>query len=127
MNQIGLASMSDTIQELYGRKGRTVTDRDAQEITRVEELAYDLKISEVMTRDVKSLSPGDTMRSMIDLLRQNHISGATVMDGDALVGVVSQEDLMRALADHDRGALINKYMSKNVITVKSDEPVVKAP
>ena len=29
--------MSETIQELYGRKGRIVTDRDAQEITRIEE------------------------------------------------------------------------------------------
>jgi anti-sigma regulatory factor (Ser/Thr protein kinase) len=48
------------------------------------------------------------------------------MDGDALVGVISQEDLMRALADHDREALISKYMSTNVITVKSYEPVIKA-
>ena len=118
--------MSDTIQELYGRKGRNITDHDAQEITRVEELAYDLKIADVMTRDIKSLSPANTMRSVVDLMRQNHISGAPVMDGDLLVGVISQEDLMRALADHDRDALISKYMSKNVITVKSYEPVIKA-
>src|SRR5512143_2724792 len=108
--------MSDTIQELYGRKGRDITDHDAQEITRVEELAYDLKISDVMTRDIKSLSPSDPMRSVVDLMRQNHISGAPVMDGISLVGVISQEDLMRALADHDREAPVSKYMSKNVIT-----------
>ncbi|NTW11694.1 MAG: CBS domain-containing protein, partial [Anaerolineales bacterium] len=85
--------MSNTIQELYGRKGRNITDRDAQEITRVEELSYDLKIYEVMTRDVKSLTPGDTMQSVVDLLRQNRISGAPIMDGNSLVGIVSQEDL----------------------------------
>lgn len=118
--------MSDTIQELYGRKGRNITDHDAQEITRVEELAYDLRIADVMTRDIKSLPPTDTMRSVVDLLRKNHISGAPVMDGDSLVGVVSQEDLMRALTDHDRDAPISKYMSSDVITVKSYEPVIKA-
>lgn len=118
--------MSNTIQELYGRKGRNITDHDAQEITRVEELAYDLKISDVMTRDIKSLSPAQTMRAVVDLLRQNRISGAPVMDGDTLVGVISQEDLMRALADHDRDAPISKYMSTDVITMKSYEPVVKA-
>ena len=118
--------MSNTAQELYGRKGRNITDHDAQDITRVEELAYDLKISDVMTREIKCLSPADTMRAVVDLLRQNRISGAPVMDGDRLVGVISQEDLMRALADHDRDALISKYMSTNVITVKSYEPVVKA-
>jgi CBS domain-containing protein/anti-sigma regulatory factor (Ser/Thr protein kinase) len=118
--------MSNTIQELYGRKGRNITDRDAQEITRVEELSYDLKIYEVMTRDVKSLTPDDTMQSVVDLLRQNRISGAPIMDGDSLVGIVSQEDLMRALAADDKDAPLHKYMSKNVITVKSYEPVVKA-
>lgn len=118
--------MSNTIQELYGRRGRSITDRDAQEITRVEELSYDLKIYEVMTRDVKSLTPEDTMQSVVDLLRQNRISGAPIMDGNTLVGIISQEDLMRALADDDKDAPLHKYMSKNVITVKSFEPVVKA-
>ena len=118
--------MSDTIQELYGQKGRNITENNAQNITRVDELAYDLKISDVMTREIKSLPPTETMRAVVDLLRQNHISGAPVMDGDTLVGVVSQEDLMRALTDHDRDALISKYMSSNVITVKSYEPVIKA-
>jgi len=79
-----------------------------------------------MTREIKSLPPADTMRAVVDLLRQNRISGVPIMDGDALVGVVSQEDLMRALADHDRDAPISKYMSTNVITVKSYEPVIKA-
>ena len=118
--------MSNTAQELYGRKGRNITDHDAQDITRVEELAYDLKISDVMTREIKCLAPVETMHAVVDLLRQNRISGAPVLDGDRLVGVISQEDLMRALADHDRDALISKYMSTNVITVKSYEPVVKA-
>lgn len=118
--------MSDTIQELYGRKGRNITDHDAQEITRVEELSYDLKIGDVMTRDVKSLSPSDTMRMLVDLLRTNRISGAPITDRGSLVGVISQEDLMRALADDDKDALIEKYMSRDVITVRSYEPVVKA-
>jgi CBS domain-containing protein/anti-sigma regulatory factor (Ser/Thr protein kinase) len=121
-----MVSMSNTIQELYGRRGRNITDRDAQDITRVEELSYDLKISDVMSRDVKSLTPADTMRAVVDLLRQNRISGAPIMDGNSLVGIISQEDLMRALADEDRDAPIQKYMSSKVITVKSYEPVVKA-
>jgi CBS domain-containing protein/anti-sigma regulatory factor (Ser/Thr protein kinase) len=118
--------MNDTIQELYGRKGRAITDRDAQEITRVEELSYDLKINDVMSRDVRCLTPADTMHAVVDLLRQNRISGAPVMDNNSLVGIISQEDLMRAMADGDQDAPIQKYMTKKVITVKSYEPVVKA-
>jgi hypothetical protein len=33
-------------------QGRTVTDQDAQNITRVEELAYELRVQEVMTGDL---------------------------------------------------------------------------
>jgi CBS domain-containing protein/anti-sigma regulatory factor (Ser/Thr protein kinase) len=118
--------MSDTLQQLYGRKGRTFTDRDAQDITRVEELSYDLKTSDVMSRDIKCLSPDDTMQDMFELLRQSHISGAPVVENNSLVGVISQEDLMRAYADGDRNAPIRKYMTSKVITVKSYEPVIKA-
>jgi CBS domain-containing protein/anti-sigma regulatory factor (Ser/Thr protein kinase) len=118
--------MSDSLQELYGRRGRTITDRDAQDITRVEELSYDLKASDVMSRDVQSLSPKDTMRAVFELLRKYHISGAPIMENDSLVGVISQEDLMVAMADGDQHAPIQKYMTKKVITVKSYEPVVKA-
>ena len=103
--------MSETIQELYGRKERIVTDRDAQKITRIEELSYDLKTVEVMSRDLKCLSPTDTMRAVFDLLRQDRISGAPVMEGKNLVGIISQEDLMRAFADGEQDAPISKYMT----------------
>jgi len=118
--------MSETIQELYGRKGRTITDHDAQEITRIEELSYDLKTYDVMSRDLKCLAPTDTMRAVFELLRVSRISGAPVVEGDSLVGIISQEDLMRAFADDEQNAPIRKYMTSNVITVKSYEPVIKA-
>lgn len=118
--------MSNTIQEEFGRKGRPITDVDAQEITRIEELSYDLRIFEVMSREVFSLSSTQTMRDVIDLLRIRRISGAPVVDDGELVGVISTEDLMRALTQNDLESPIRKYMAVNVITVKSYEPVVKA-
>jgi anti-sigma regulatory factor (Ser/Thr protein kinase)/predicted transcriptional regulator len=66
------------------------------------------------------------MHDLFELLRKSHISGAPVMKAGALVGVISQEDLMRSLADGDQNAPIRKYMTKKVITVKSYEPVIKA-
>ena len=46
-----------TEQEKHGRHGRPITDQDAHDISRVEELSYDLKIREVMTADVKTATP----------------------------------------------------------------------
>ncbi|MBK9925157.1 MAG: CBS domain-containing protein [Anaerolineales bacterium] len=118
--------MSSTLQELYGRKGRTVTDRDAQEITRIEEVSYELRTADVMNRDLKCLAPTNTMRDVFNVLHKSHISGVPVLESDSLVGIISQEDLMRAFADGDQDAPISKYMTKKVMTVKSYEPVIRA-
>ena len=114
-------------QELYGRRGRIITDQDAKDITRVEELAYDLKIGDVMTREVKTLSPGKRMADLLELLRQERISGAPVIRDGKLVGIISLEDLIRAMCNNmDLEAPIQNYMSSEVITVNSFDPVVEA-
>ncbi len=118
--------MSNTLQETQGRKGRPITDNDAQDITRIEELSYDLRIFEVMSREVFTLAPAQTMREGIELLRVKRISGAPVVADGQLVGILSTEDLMRALTQNDLNAPIRNYMTVNVISVKSYEPVVKA-
>ncbi len=115
-----------TLQELQGRKGRIITDQDAREISRVEELSYDLKINDVMTREVKTISPGDLMSDALQILRLNHISGVPVLQDDALVGIVSIEDIVRAMLNDDLKARVEKYMSRAVISVKAHDPVVKA-
>jgi len=118
--------MSNTLQELYGRKGRAVTDRDAHDIPRVEELAYDLKVEEVMSRAVYWLTPRQTMQDVFDLLRKKRISGAPILENEKLAGIISQEDLMRALADGRLSAPICDYMTQQVTVIKHYEPVVKA-
>ncbi len=118
--------MTNSLQELYGRKGRSITDQDAKEISRVEELSYDLKINDVMVHEVKCVSPEQTMADLLNLLRENRISGAPVKEGERLVGVVSQEDLMRAMADGALNAEVRRYMTQQVTTIKTYEPVVRA-
>ncbi len=115
-----------TDQELYGRKGRIVTDKNAGDITRVEELAYDLKISDVMTRNVYTADPEMRMEDILELLRQKRISGVPVVEGGELVGILSLEDLIRSMCAHDIQAPVRKYMTTNVITVNSFHPVIEA-
>ncbi len=115
-----------TDQELYGRRGRIVTDQDAKDITRVEELAYDLKIQDVMTRNIITASPEMPMRDMLDMLRKRRISGAPVLDGDNLVGVISMEDLVRAMSINDLDAPVVNYMTTNLITVYGFDSLIKA-
>ncbi len=115
-----------SLQELQGRKGRTITDQNAHDISRVEELSYDLKVNEVMTREVKTVSPLIPMSKVLEILRIERISGVPVVENDKLVGILSLEDLVHAMEKNDLAAPVSAYMSHTVLSVNSYEPVVKA-
>ena len=115
-----------TEQEKFGRHGRPITDQDAHEISRVEELSYDLKIREVMATAVKTATPDMPLSQVLEILRVNRISGLPVVEDDRLVGVVSLEDIVRALQKNDLDARTRQYMTREVITVASYESIVKA-
>jgi hypothetical protein len=72
-------SKPQTEQEIYGRRGRTITDQDAHEINRVEELSYDLKIHEVMSTELRTRHPTCRSSDVLEILRINRISGVPVL------------------------------------------------
>ncbi len=115
-----------SLQEIYGRRGRTLTDQNAGEISRVEELAYDLRVEDVMSREVQSVGPDLLMREVLNLLRTKHISGMPVTAGSNLIGVISLEDMMRCLQDQALDAPVKKYMTASPITIKKSEAVIEA-
>ncbi len=115
-----------SLQQLQGRKGRTITDKDAHEISRVEELSYDLKINDVMTRDVKTVAPELPMSNVLEILRVGQISGVPVVQNGEMAGILSIEDIVRAMEKNDLAAPVDKYMSRRVVSVNNYDSVVKA-
>lgn len=109
------------------RQSIKTVDRVVENISPAEELAYELRIEEVMSQNVHCLFPDLKMQEVVEFFRQNHISGAPVLSRDAqLVGVISMEDLIRALIVYDLEAPVQQYMSSQLITVKGKDSVVEA-
>lgn len=106
--------------------GHTITDQEATNITRTEELAYELKVEEVMTHNVKALTPDIPMHSALELFRTERISGAPVTDKGILVGVISLEDLIRCMTANDLNSLVVDYMSTKTVTIRPTDPVIEA-
>ncbi len=104
----------------------SVSDNRAGVITRVEELGYELKIGQVMTTNVVTFSPGTTILEALDVIKQHRISGAPVTVEGELVGIISTEDLIRALRDGRIDRSVSTYMTKDLITVKAIDKVVEA-
>lgn len=56
-----------------------------------------MKVSEVMTKDVITCRPSDPVDGVVKLMSEKDISGLPVLDGDKVVGMVTEADIMRLL------------------------------
>ena len=54
-------------------------------------------VGEIMTRDVVTLSPGDTLDDAMLALSQERIGALPVVEGERLVGIVTKADILSAL------------------------------
>jgi CBS domain-containing protein len=61
-------------------------------------------VSELMSDDLVTVSPSMTLKDTDRVLTSNSISGAPVIDRGALVGVISQSDIVRVLYDEQVAA-----------------------
>jgi CBS domain-containing protein/anti-sigma regulatory factor (Ser/Thr protein kinase) len=105
---------------------RVVTDADAHSISRVEELSYELKIADVMTRNIHTVTPDMQIVEVLDLFRRSRISGAPVIADGKMIGIISLEDLIRAMERGNGHARARSYMTTDVMTVYSYDSVVTA-
>jgi CBS domain-containing protein/anti-sigma regulatory factor (Ser/Thr protein kinase) len=103
-----------------------ISDEYAENITRVEELAYELRISEVMTENVFRLDPDMPMESALDIFQEQRFSGAPVTQDGKLIGILSIEDLIHALRKKNLAAPVREYMTTSPTTIRAEDPVVEA-
>jgi CBS domain-containing protein/anti-sigma regulatory factor (Ser/Thr protein kinase) len=111
---------------MHGRRGRPITDHDAHEINRVEELSYDLKTRDAMSTTLRTASPEMPLAKVLDILRIHRISGVPVLEEGNLVGIISLEDIVRAMERNNLAATTSQYMTRDVVTVASYDSIVKA-
>ena len=95
-------------------------------VGKIQELVYELRVGAAMKEKVITVGAGDTMVSLRNILREHQISGAPVVDGDRIVGIVSIEDLIRSLLERHESDRVGERMSTDVVTLFDDEPLVAA-
>ncbi len=93
--------------------------------TRTQELVYEMKVREVMTSSVVTVTAETSMNELREVLRSNRISGTPVISNDQLVGLISIEDFIKWLANGPPKAKVGERMTRDVMTVCDDEPLVQ--
>ncbi len=96
------------------------------EESEAKELVYEARVDAAMRQNVCTVSPDDSMADLRKLLREKKISGAPVVDGGKVTGIVSIEDLIRCLLAGKYTANIRSAMSTTVCSIFADEHLVAA-
>ncbi|MBE3036456.1 MAG: CBS domain-containing protein [Candidatus Atribacteria bacterium] len=98
-----------------------------EKLTLVNELIYQIKVKEAMSKKVIFFKENTTFREIQLKLKEKKISGVPILDNvKNIIGIVSIDDVITAF---DKGYVDNKitdYMSREVITIAQNISVVSA-
>lgn len=97
-----------------------------------------MQVEKWMKRDVVSVTPDESFRAVMTLIRQKGIRHLPVVEGRRVVGIVTDRDLRQAapsgatsLSIHELHYLLEKLtvrevMTKQVVTVRPEQTVEEA-
>ncbi|MEN6479086.1 MAG: CBS domain-containing protein [Anaerolineales bacterium] len=94
--------------------------------TKVQELVYELRVRQVMSRALITVSPEASMAEVKELLRTHHISGVPVLEDGRLVGMVSMEQVIRALESQQLQAPVRERMTASPRVLHEEESIISA-
>ncbi len=60
-----------------------------------------MKVKDAMNIDVITCKPDDPVSTLVDLFKNNHISGMPVVEKEKVVGIVSETDLLKLFKTPD--------------------------
>lgn len=84
-----------------------------------------MKINEIMTRDVQTISPDQSLREAAELMAQVDSGALLVHEGDRLVGMVTDRDIcIRGIArGMDIDSPVRQVMTPNIRYCFEDEDI----
>lgn len=82
-----------------------------------------MKVAEIMTKRVFSVTPATRVKELVALLRDKKISGVPVLDGGSLVGIATEADILARKPGQNR---VRNIMKTSVVTVTEDTDVKEA-
>ncbi len=87
------------------------------------EIIFKLKVRDVMSRKLITAFKIDTMRHTQKLMREHHISGVPIAEHGRLFGLVSVDNILRALDFGYIDDTVEAHMTRNLIVLEDDMPL----
>lgn len=91
-----------------------------------QKLAGGLLARDVMTYNVLTLSATERVSRAKEIMRERKISGIPVVNENRQVlGIISIDDIIHWLEKHELEAEIGRFMTRDVICVRADQPIIE--
>ena len=87
------------------------------------ELIYRLKVKDIMTDNLKTAERDTPLRQIQAIMRDNKVSGVPIVDDRRLVGMISVDDIIRALDQGYIDSAAELHMSRQLVVLEDDMPV----
>ena len=79
-------------------------------------------IAEIMSRGLLTVEPGISLQEAARQMDERHVGAALVLDGDALRGIVTERDVLRAVAAGPiEGVFVADWMTYHPETIDASE------
>lgn len=85
-------------------------------------------VGDIMTASLFSIEPTTTVAEAATVMGERRIGSALVMDGDRLLGIFTERDIVRALGEHfdAAGHAVSEWMTADPVTVPPSTPAEEA-
>ncbi len=98
-----------------------------EKLTLANELIYEIKVKDAMTKEVISFNQKATFREIQLSLKKNRISGVPIMDEKKhIIGMVSIDNVITALDEGYVNDEVENYMTRDVVTIPQNDSLVSA-
>jgi len=90
------------------------------------EIVFKLKVRDVMTSNLITAARSDTLRHVQKLMQERHISGVPIVEEGRLFGLVSVDNILRALDFGYIEDTVEGRMTRNLVVLDADMPLTFA-
>ena len=83
-------------------------------------------VRDVMSTDIVSCDRTATLRDVVGLMLENRVGSVIVLDGAAIDGIVSENDVLRASYDREEPLVdipVEEIIEGPIITIDEDAPI----
>jgi len=123
--KLGYSTITMTMPEGPSTETGTTAGKPPK-VSVAQMLVYELRVRDAMTQPPVTGAPGDSLRTIQNLMKTHRISGVPILQNGAQVGLVSIEDIINALDQGHVNDPAERWMTRNIVTLRDHFSLVRA-